>query len=151
MRKVVVILLIAIFVIASVLGYLYFTNSTVYNLSQNFKSNVKVISYGTSAKSYDQVVSEFKDKYPDEAAGGNVYFIFGNTSGVKILGYQNFTQGSVNLAFGNENQITQIATQGLSVQDIIPNNNKVEIVINDKNYNFKINEGEFIYIMVKEL
>ena len=134
----------------AVVTTLYFTNATVYNLSKNFNSEVKVIDYGKSSGNYESIVADFVSKHPGEILNNQVYFILGDSSGAKVFNYQEFNQGSLNLAFGGNSERTPISMQTLAVQSLIPKNNKVEMIINGENYDFKINQDEVIYLVLRE-
>ncbi len=128
----------------------FFQLNKVYNLTEKFGLTGNVVDYGT----YDdekKVIEEFTKTYAENFKNGKkTYLVLGNQKEAKIVSYDEIYYGKVNLVLKNKNQNVNIQESKYSLTKIIPKNNKVEILINGKSYEFDLKKDENVYFIVSE-
>ena len=121
-----------------------------YNLSNKFGISGNVIDYGV----YDnekELMDKFVEIYAENLKDGEkTYLITGNKEEIKISSYEDISLGEINIISLEKMQKVGVGENKYSLTRITPKNNKVEITINGKTYEFDTKEKENIYLMIKE-
>lgn len=159
-------LIAAIIIIIVLLGFTGVTNFAktkksdvqTYELSKelNLESSF-VIQYGLfNSKDINPLLTDFSSNYSKYIGdqSSDIYFVYGNQESIQVLGYQNVNSGSISLNFGENSQPFNLKIPGkeTTVSRPIPTEGKtqVDVVINEKTYNFDLIEGQNFYFIIKE-
>ncbi|MFA4952982.1 MAG: hypothetical protein WC584_02060 [Candidatus Pacearchaeota archaeon] len=121
-----------------------------YNLSDKFGISGNVVKYGTY-QNEEEITKKFSTIYAEGLKDGKkTYLVLGNQKEIKVLSYEEVSQGKINLLMENKEQKMDVKENRYSLTKIIPKNNKVEILINEKIYEFELKENENIYFIISE-
>ena len=135
-----------------VAGIFFFSNnSKIYNLTEEFGLTGKVVDYGVygEERSYDDILSEFMDKYPQISRDEKVHFIFGDSEEINIFSYEEITRGNIQISLGGKNQRLDVKDIDFSNQKLKPSGSKVKVILEQKSYEFDLEEDESVYFIVK--
>lgn len=125
------------------------------NYGQELRTeSAKVIDYGTH-KGYDsaqmkELVKDFIDNYTSYSSDGkNMYFVFGETTGITFVGYSEKDE-TISLNTGaTENPITLHSREKFT-EDFTPDGNPVGLTIEGIKYSFNLGEGENFYFVLEQ-
>ena len=121
-----------------------------YNLSDKFGISGNVVKYGTY-QNEEEITKDFSKIYAEGLKDGKkTYLVLGNKKEIKVLSYEEISQGKINLIMENKDQKIDVKENRYSLTKIIPKNNKVEILINRKIYEFELKENENVYFIISE-
>ena len=107
----------------------------------------KVLEHGVYNPDTD-LINDFTEKYNDYAGQQEreLYYIFGDSTEVVMLTYQQIDVGKI--SFGGVNY--QTTQEGL-IRYTIPNpSNPIELKIGDSTYSFDLNPGENFYFVISQ-
>ena len=147
-------LIAAVIIITVIIGFVTVANYSrkktsvkLYDLGEELGiESQNVIDYGTYAGGdIDILLEQFIESYVDYAGGGkNLYFLFGNSSSIKVIAYQELEE-SVSVD-GSE----LIIINGKGEKMHTPSTNKVAILIGDVEYQFDLTEEQKFYFVVSQ-
>ncbi len=114
-----------------------------------------VLDYGTYSQLNEDQMKElmatFIKNYVQYIGGGkNIYFIYGNSRRINVVGYQDILEESVEICLDNEECFaytdigTTIEYSKTSGADI----HKVFAIVGDTSYDFTLKEGENFYFII---
>lgn len=120
--------------------------------SGTFSISGNVVDYGTFDDSvnidfYNKMESKFLENIGN---GKRTYFIYGDDKEIKISTFDSLDKGNINLLVGENTQTFKLKENKYTLRKITPENNNVEVIIGEKNYNFNIKAGESIYLVVSD-
>ena len=125
-------------------------SNKVYNLTERFGISGNVVSYGTY-ENEEGIIKEFSRIYAEGLAKGEkTYIVVGNKDEIRMSTYEEFSQGEIAVILQDRVERLDVKENKYSLTKIIPQNNKVEIVINGENYNFDLKEGENVYLIISQ-
>jgi hypothetical protein len=157
MKRGMVVGVFAALIIVSFLAYEFVSlsnSSQVYDLMKKFRLSGNIVGYGIleDQKTQEEIMNDFSTIYEEHRAKGEkVYFIFGNSQEVKVLTYEEIVNGKINIVLGNKNEELSLVKSESSLRKIIPSNNdQVKIIINGKEYDFKLKNNEVAYMIVSD-
>ena len=128
----------------------YFGNTKKFDLTEKFNLQGSVIGYGVY-ENKEEMINELSRMYTEGLEKGEkTYIILGNRDEVQLSTYEEIVQGKIDLLIGEKSQQMELKENKYSLTKIIPQNNKVNIVINGKNYEFNLKEGENVYFIIRE-
>ena len=141
-------LVIVLIIILLFAGGIFLTKK--YNLTNKFGISGNVVDYGVY-EDEKALIGEFSKIYSENLKKGEkTYLVLGNKDEINIVSYEEISQGKIGLIMENKNQNINIAENKYSLTKIIPQNNKVEILINGKNYEFELKQNENVYFIIKD-
>lgn len=154
-------LLTTIIIVGLIFGF-----ATIINYSQeksNFNFNYakeelnveseNVMNYAlVNSKDIKQMLINFTKTYSNYSEANNLYFIFGNRTGITIAGYQKLNNGNIFADAGNGNQQLTLVKGVYNYMDIINPQKDITLTINGIAYSFSLSAGEnFYFILSKEI
>ena len=101
----------------------------------------------------DEFVGDYGEYISDKE--NDIYFIYGNTTSVDIIGYVNVETGSVGLIIGGSDPITiniignRVTQEEIKIEDYELNPN-VLVNIGNTQYPFEIKKGENFFFIVRQ-
>jgi len=99
----------------------------------------------------NELLKDFTENYSGYVEKGfSLYFVFGNADDLVIAGYKDLISGTVSYDLGDQRPALSI-TKGVynSTTLDVPVNRIVEVVIDDKEYTFNLNEkGQTFYFVI---
>ena len=147
-KKGVIFVAILIVIILSLI--FYFGNTKKFDLTERFNLQGKIVGYGVY-ENKEGIIEEFSRIYAEGLKKGEkTYIVLGNRDEVQLSTYEEMIQGKIDLLIGEKSEQLELKENKYSLTKIIPQNNKVDIVINGKNYKFNLKEGENIYFIIRE-
>ena len=153
MKRGVVIIVVLLMVLFSLAVYFLHENKITYNLTEKFGIQGQVIDSGISpqAESYDIAIEKFNQIYEENIKNNKkTFLIFGNENGVVLINYEDIVYGNVNVLLGESNLNLNIKEGKFSIKTLEPKENKIKFILDDKEYEFNLKEGEDIYLIVEE-
>ena len=150
----------AIVIIAVIIGLAAVSNYvkrtpkvTVYDLEEelNIESpevlQYGVFNYGADNEGLSDLLGNFTELYTDYAGDNKeLYFIYGNQSGVRIIRYSDVYSGSLSY----ETSTLKVKGKFVEEETRIPYQGKINITIAGTNHEFVLNEGENFYYLISE-
>lgn len=153
----------AIIIVSLIVGVFTITNyakqetsTRVYDLSEELgiESN-QVLDYGlvqqghassSNAKSMKDIFTDFTNKYSKYVSDTSIkiFFIFGNRTSISVVNY-NELSGSFSVGV-SELEIYS----GTKVQEVIPKEDKVTVIIEGVEYVFNLQPGENFYYIISQ-
>lgn len=145
----------AIIIVALIVGFATIQNSVtkkestrVYDLGEELGiEGNQVLEYGlVNSVSIQGLFNNFTSNYANYVSDQsiNIYFIFGNEESIKVVSY-NELSGSFSLG-----GVTTEINQATTVQEIIPQDNKIIVNIGDSEHEFTLQEGENFYYVISQ-
>ncbi|MEK6875646.1 MAG: hypothetical protein AABX30_03105 [Nanoarchaeota archaeon] len=145
------ILLFAILLIIAVI--LIFSNSTKsYDLTNQFNLHGNVVYSGTTQDlSSSEFINKISQYYADNKKPNNdIYFIYGDKNKITVSNFEEIQKGKISVSLKNTEQSFQISDKKYSLQTIIPKSNNIDIILNNKKYNFELKDNEKVYFIIEE-
>jgi len=117
--------------------------------------SAKVVDYGTNQGFNDaqmkDLIGNYTDSYINYTREGNVYFIFGTRSSLRLVAYQESGSGeTVYFNNGSGETLLEITPGQKFTQDFTPTSTTVKIKINSFQYNFDLSSGENFYFTLSQ-
>ncbi len=153
-------LIAAVIIIAIILGFVVISNysrtdssTKLYDLGEQLEiESAEVLDYGTYNE-LDEVDMEnlwesFIEAYSDFGEIEKLYFIFGNTEEIIVLGYQDLVTEETIFVNVNGDSPLKISKETPASATFSPSGKSVTIIINDIKYKFDLEPGENFYFIL---
>lgn len=117
----------------------------------------KIIDYGVyNSKDIIPLLNNFTDEhfgpyFLKKTENANVIFVYGNKSDLYSVTYNTTSTGGIRTSVGSG--MTQFISRNSFVEryKVIPNGDKIIVVVQEKEYEFKLTEGQmFYFVMMQE-
>lgn len=125
----------------------------LYDLGEELEiESMSVLDYGTYSE-FDEttmilLLEGFIEAYADYGDLERIYFIFGNTENITVMGYQELITGEIQVDVGEEISVLQITKGHTASEEYSIRGNKVKIIIEGDEYEFKLEPGENFYFVI---
>ncbi|MBU3907466.1 MAG: hypothetical protein KKA64_04425 [Nanoarchaeota archaeon] len=152
-KSVVVLILVVMLLIIGAFFILNRTETASYDLTKKYGINGNAVDYGIYEErgNYDELISKMERIYLEKIKEGKkVYFVFGNEKEVIVSDYEGVMKGKVGMAISDIRSVMDIRDTQYTKKTIIPEKNKVEIIIDGKKYNFDLKPNENIFFVITE-
>ncbi len=153
-------LLAAIIIIVITIGFAAISNyskkntsTKIYDLGKELEiESMRILDYGTYSSLNEvqmvRLLEGFIEAYSNYGEVEKIYFIFGNTESITVIGYQELITEEIQVDVGRGVSPLQITEGSPTSAQYFPRGNKVKIIINDVEYEFKLNSGENFYFVI---
>lgn len=147
-----ILILLNVLFILIILFYFHYNSPTVFDLTESFSLKGEVVESKTYVnENYDYMLNKIKEaneKYSKD--NKKVYLAYGNSNEISVLSYDGISRGEINLITGKSIGRMNPHESKISARKIIPKNNKVKIILNNKENSFDLKENENIYFIIIE-
>ena len=121
------------------------------NLDKMINAKGEVVYYGTYENKEDvnEILKNFEDKhYTNLAYDKQTYIVYGNEFAIEVASYEDVASGNIKLIVGDNTQTFKLKENHYSLIKITPENNKVIVVVNGKDYEFDLKQGQNVYFII---
>jgi len=125
----------------------------LYDLGEELEvESMSVLDYGKYSEldetNMTNLLVGFITAYSDYGDLERIYFIFGNTESITVIGYQELITGEIQVDVGEGISILQITKGSPASEEYSIRGNKVKIIIEGDEYEFKLESGENFYFVI---
>jgi len=155
MKKSVVV--VSLLLVVLVVSFIFFSGNNsgykVYDLTDEFNINGNIVSAGIfnpeNGGISGDVVKEFNDLYKEGLQKNEkVSLVYGDENEVHILGYEDFFKGEISMFTGKSIQRFKVNEETFTERKLVPETNKVKIVISGNAVEIDLKENENLYVVV---
>lgn len=110
-----------------------------------------VIDYGIeNGENRRDLLTDFTQKYSAYSEVDNFYYIFGDTSSLRVSGYRKLSDGSFSIDTSGSFSDINLPKGEYVMNDYSNTNANIRLKIDDIEYPFTLNEGENFYFVVSD-
>ncbi len=130
----------------------------LYDISEELQlEGEAVVNFGifNDNQELEEVLEDFTAEYGEYISeGSDVYFIYGDETGMEVLGYKRDESGSINFNIGGSQ--TTLRFQGKRVdrasvtEEEIGSDSNVAVDVGGSNYDFDVKKGQNFFFVVRD-
>jgi len=124
-----------------------------YNINEKFGIHGNVIEYGTyySGEDLAKFFKESEDIFQENLRNGKkTYFVYGNSKEIMVSTYEVIAEGDIKLYLGDNTQTFKLKENKYYLRKLVPNENKVTVIIEGRDYDFELRPNENLYFIISE-
>ena len=153
MKKRILLVVVILVFILIVVSYIYLNQTKNYDLEKRFGIHGNIIEYGTYDKSEDVAgfFKKFEDNFAENLAEGKqTYFVYGNDNEIRVSTYEKVVKGNIRFVIGDKTQNFKLRENKYLLRTLVPNENKVTVLVGDSSYDFELRPNENLYFIISE-
>ena len=157
MGKKTVIVVVIILIVFYIVYKVFFANATgaVIDIGDKFGISGRGVDQGTYQNSFGEISGEVIEKFnamhvESSKNSEKLYLVFGDANEVYLADYQEINKGGVSLLTGRSIQKVNVNEEEYTSKKLVVKDNKVSVLINGKEYEFALSDGEGLYIIIAE-
>ncbi len=131
-------------------------DQSVYDLSSEINEEASFVLdngvfYATSPQQVSTNIENLTNFYAAANPGSNIIVVYGNSTVLNIIYYNNTETGDVGVSSGGADAALTIRARNVQKGTLIPHQQNVTVALSeDATYNFEITSGQNFYLIIKK-